>query len=66
MGVTLNSLRPRQNGRHFTDNVFKCIFFNEDICISINFSLIFVPTGQLNNIALLVQIMPWCLPGDKP
>ena len=23
-----NSLRPRQNGRHFADNVFKQIFLN--------------------------------------
>ena len=22
----LNTLRPRQNGRHFADNIFKCIF----------------------------------------
>ena len=26
--ITLNTLRPRQNGRHFADDVFKCIFLN--------------------------------------
>ena len=25
---TVNTLRPRQNGRHFADNIFKCIFLN--------------------------------------
>ena len=25
----INSLRPRQNGRHFADDIFKCIFLNE-------------------------------------
>ena len=27
----VNSLRPRQNGRHFADDVFKCIFLNENL-----------------------------------
>ena len=26
-----NSLRPRQNGRHFTDDTFKRIFLNENV-----------------------------------
>ena len=29
--VTLNTLRPRQNGRHFADDTCKCIFFNENV-----------------------------------
>ena len=24
----INTLRPGQNGRHFADNIFKCIFLN--------------------------------------
>ena len=28
-----NSLRPRQNGRHFPDDIFKCFFLNENIWI---------------------------------
>ena len=37
----LHTLRPEQNGRQFTDNIFKCIFFNEKsrILIQINWSL---------------------------
>ena len=33
--LLLNTLRPRQNGRHFTDDTFKPIFLNEKIRISI-------------------------------
>ena len=42
---SLNTLRPRQNGRHFTDDPFKCIFLSETVRISINISLKFVPEG---------------------
>ena len=38
----LNTLRPRQNGRHFADDIFKCIFLNENKQISIKISLKFV------------------------
>ena len=62
----LNTLRPRQNGRHFPDDNFECIFFNETVWISIKISLKFVPTGLINNIPALVQIMAWRRPGDKP
>ena len=62
----VNSLRPRQNGRHFADDTFKRIFLNENIRISIEISLKFVPSGPINNIPALVQIMAWRRPGDKP
>ena len=62
----INTLRLRQNGRHFTDNIFKCISLNENIWILIYISLNFVPKGQINNIPSLVQIMAWCLSGNKP
>ena len=29
----LNTLRLRQNGHHFADNTFKCIFLNENVSI---------------------------------
>ena len=63
---TVNTLRPRQNGRHFTDAIFKCIFLNENVWISIKISPKFVPKGLINNISSLVQIMAWRRPGDKP
>ena len=62
----VNTLRPRQNERHFADDIFKCIFLNENIWISIKISLKFVPKGSINNIPALVQIMAWRRPGDKP
>ena len=37
--LTLNTLRPRQNGRHFSDDIFKWIFLNENVWISITISL---------------------------
>ena len=64
--VSFNTLRPRQNGRHFPDDIFKWIFLNESAWISIHISLKFVPRGPINNIPTLVQVMAWCRPGDKP
>ena len=62
----VNTLRPRQNGRHFTDDILKCIFLNENAWIPIKISLKFVPEGPINNISALVQIMAWRRIGDKP
>ena len=60
-----NTLRPRQDGRHFADDIFKCIFLNWNVWIPIKISLKFVPKGGINNIPALVQIMTWRRPGDK-
>ena len=35
-----NTSRLRQNGGHFSDDIFKCFFFNESIWISIEISLV--------------------------
>ena len=61
-----NSLRPRQNGRNFADNIFKGIFFNENVWILNKISLKYVPYGLIDNKAALVQIMAWRRRGDKP
>ena len=61
-----NTLRPRQDGRHFPDDIFKRIFLNENIRISIQISLKFVSNGIINNIPALVHIMAWRRTGDKP
>ena len=52
--VPINTLRPRQNGRHYTDDTFKPIFVNENVWILIKISLKFVPKGPINNIPALV------------
>ena len=62
----INILRPRQNGRHLSDDTFRCIFLNENVWILIKISLKFVPKGRINNIPALVQIMAWHRPGHKP
>ena len=63
---TFNTLRPRQNGRRFPDDIFKCIFLNENAWISLKISLKFVPMVRIDNIPALVQIRAWRRPGDKP
>ena len=62
----INTFRPRQNGRHYPDDIFKCIFLNENVWIPIEISLTFVPKGSINNIPAFVQIMAGRRPGDKP
>ena len=54
--VTYNMKYPALThwGRHFPDDIFKCIFLNENVYISIKISLNFVPKGQINNIPALV------------
>ena len=56
---------PRQNGRHFADDIFKCVLLNENEWISIKISPKFVPKGPINNIPALVQMMAWRRPSDK-
>ena len=55
----VNTLMPRQYGRHIADNIFKCIFLNENIWIFIKIPLNIVPKGRINYIPALVQIMAW-------
>ena len=62
----VNTLRPRQNGRNFPDDILKCVFFNENLWISLKISLKFGPKVRINIIPALVQIMAWHRPGDKP
>ena len=57
----VNPLRPKQDGRHFPDDIFKYILLNEYVWISLKISLKFV-----NNIPGLVHILAWRRPGDKP
>ena len=62
----LITLRPGQNCRHFADDIFKCIFLNENIWILLKISLKFIPKVLINDTTALVQIMAWRRPGDKP
>ena len=51
--------------RHFADDNFKHIFLNENVRISIQFSLKFVPNSSIDNKSVLVQVMAWRLFGTK-
>ena len=62
----LNTLRARQNCRHFADDIFKRIFLNENVWISLKIWLNFVSKVPINNIPAMVQIMVWRRSGDKP
>ena len=64
--LCFNTLRPRQNGCRFPDDIFICIFVNENFQIWNIISLKFVLKGLINNIPALVQKMAWRRPGDKP
>ena len=41
----INTFPPGQNDRHFTDDIFSCIFVNENFCILIKIALGFVTKG---------------------
>ena len=45
---------------------FQMHLLNENVWISLKISLKFIPKVWVNNISSLVQIMAWCLPGNKP
>ena len=40
---SVNTLKQKQNVRHYPDDIFKNIFLNENVSISIKISLEFVP-----------------------
>ena len=48
------------------DNIFKCIFLDENDVISIKKSLKFVLRRSTDNKPSLVQVMAWHRIGDKP
>ena len=62
----MSTLTSLQNGRHFTDNIFICIFLNENVPILITISLNIVPYGLLDRYVSICSDMAWRLTGDKP
>ena len=55
-----------RDGRHFADDIFTCIFVNENCCILIKLPLKYARKGPIDNYPELVQIMAWRRSGDKP
>ena len=54
IAISINTMRLRQNGRQFPDDVLECIFLNENVLISIKISLKFVPNSPVDNNPALV------------
>ena len=50
----INSSPPGQNGRHFADDIFRCIFVSEKTYILIKTSLKFARKGPNDNNSALV------------
>ena len=48
------------------DDIFICIFLNENDRIPIQISLKFVSRSPIDNKPTLVQVMAWRRTGDKP
>ena len=53
-------------GHNFADDIFKCIFLNENDTIPIQISLKCVPRSPIDNKPALVRVMAWRQTGDKP
>ena len=62
----LTHLPPGQDGHHFSDDTFKCIFMKGKFCILIPISFKVVPKGAIDNKLALVQVVAWRQTGDKP
>ena len=52
--------------RHLPEDIFKCIFFNDNTLYSIKILIKFISKVPINNIPALDQIMAWRHSGDKP
>ena len=61
----LNSYPPKQNGRHFADDIFEHVVLNENVGISIKIQLKFVPKDPIDNKSALARVMAWRRIGDK-
>ena len=64
--IAFTTLRVIQNGHHFADDMFNCIFLNEYLWILDEISLKYIPLGLIDNIAALLQILACRLFGAKP
>ena len=54
-----------EKSRYFAEDIFKCIFLNENVLIEIEISLKFVPKGSIHDIPAVVQILAWRRPDSE-
>ena len=64
--VFIKTLRPRQNGHHFADDILWYISLNGNALISIKIPMTFVPKDPITTFPALFQIMAWRRTDDKP
>ena len=55
LAAYINTSRPRRSGRHFADDILKCIFLKENNCILIRISLKFVPQWINDYVISIIQ-----------
>ena len=55
-----------KNGHHFNDDIFKCIYVYEKLCMRNQISLNFVDKSLIDKKSALVQVKTWHRTGDKP
>ena len=48
--INIQQMEAETNSRHFADDIFKCIFMNENVAIVINISVKLIPESPVNNI----------------
>ena len=60
-----NTLRPRQNGHNFTNDIFDCIFLNKIFEFQIEFHWNTF-CGLIDNMSALVKLMAERRPDYKP
>ena len=61
----VNSSPPEQNGRHFADDIFKCIFVTGKFVSWFKLHWSFASKGPIDNKSVLVQVIAWRRGGDK-
>ena len=69
VGICLNTMRPRRNGRHFKDGIFECIFLNINVRLRPRrngrhfkdgiFECIFLNINVRLSIKISINIVPW-------
>ena len=52
--MKINTLQPGKNAYDFSDDIFKYLFFRENVLKMIEISLKFIPRGPIDNIPALV------------
>ena len=60
-----NTFRPRHSGRHFADDVFKCIFLKKMLEFRLKIQWRLFPRIQITTNLALVRIMAWRRSGDR-